>query len=647
MSDYSAVTRELTADDIGFTELSAPAIEATRQILHGDANPVVDDHLRAAGMYALLQTPPPEDIIDCLRRLVVITETADPMGREAIWVAADSRLRELGVRAGEAGRLISAARRAVPAVSDAPERRGHSQATRLVDLALSEGAELWHTPTGDLYMTICVAGHREHCALGGRAIRDWLSRLHHQQTHKVPGALAIANALGTLGGMARYDGAEHEVHVRVAGRNGTVYLDLGDPTWRAVEISPDGYRLVAEPPVRFRRSRAVLPLPEPTTGGSIDQLREVIYLASDDDWLLLEAWLIGTLRPSGPYPVLGLDGEQGSGKSTTARMLRRLVDPSIAELRAEPREIRDLMVAAASGWLVALDNVSHLQPWLSDALCRISTGGAMSTRQLYTDGEEYFLEAIRPIEITGIASVITRGDLQDRSIGITLPTIPDRRRRPEVDLWAEYDRIQPAVLGAVCDAISCALRQESSVRLTSLPRMADFARWVTAAEPSLRCGDGAFLLAYTGNRHHATEEMLEGDPLALALRGIALPWKGSAAELLEQLTPCDRLPHGWPKSPRGLAGALRRLAPTLRRVGINVLLPQNARTARERMIRIEVGTQQDTSDIQDIKLDSPPDSRDFDVPDVRPVGEPNGQQDMDTSAKSGALSDMSDLSGSA
>jgi hypothetical protein len=250
------------------------------------------------------------------------------------------------------------------------------------------------------------------------------------------------------------------------------------------------------------------------------------------------------------------------------------------------------MIAASGGWVVALDNLSHLQPWLSDALCRISTGGALSTRQLYSDGDEHIVEAMRPIIITGITSVVTRGDLQDRTIAITLPAIPDDRRRPEADLWAAYDRIRPQVLGAVLDAVSCALRRESEVRLASLPRMADWARWVTAAEPALGFTDGDVLRAYAGSRQHVTEQSLDGDPLAVAVRALSRPWEGTATELLTRVTPAGRAPRGWPESPRGLSGALRRLAPQLRRVRIEVSFYREDGTDGRRLIKIEsVGAQ--------------------------------------------------------
>ena len=303
------------------------------------------------------------------------------------------------------------------------------------DLALEAGVELWHTGIEEPYISIPVAGHVEHQRLQGKSVRGWLARLHHQETGRPPGSQAIKDALTTLSGIACYDGIQHDVHVRVAGHGDAVYVDLGDSTWRAVEITANGWSIIPVAPVRFRRGITIAALPPPEAGGSLDALREVIHVAGDDDWKLVEAWLAGALRPRGPYPLLTLDGEQGAGKSTTARLVRRTIDPSAADLRAEPREIRDLMVAAAGGWIIAFDNVSHLPPWLSDALCRISTGGALSTRSLYTDGDEYVVEAIRPTLITGIAQVVVRGDLQDRSIALTLPAVAADKRRTEAELW--------------------------------------------------------------------------------------------------------------------------------------------------------------------------------------------------------------------
>src|SRR4051812_3384580 len=139
----------------------------------------------------------------------------------------------------------------------------------------------------------------------------------------------------------------------------------------------------------------MLPLPVPERGGSIDSLRPFLNLSSQNDFVLVVAWLCAALRPSGPYPLLAISGEQGSAKTVLSKMLRALVDPNSAPLRALPREERELFIAANNSHVLAFDNISRLRSWLSDALCRLASGGGFALRQLYTDHNEVLFDAAR------------------------------------------------------------------------------------------------------------------------------------------------------------------------------------------------------------------------------------------------------------
>jgi hypothetical protein len=335
----------------------------------------------------------------------------------------------------------------------------------------------------------------------------------------------------------------------------------------------------------------MLPLPQPLTGGSIDLLPPFVNVDGDDDWRLLVAWLIAALRPRGPYPVLVLHGEQGSAKSTTARVLRSLVDPNKAGLRAEPREARDLIVAAHNSWIIALDNLSHLSGWLSDALCRLSTGGGFSTRELFSDQDEALFDAQRPCVVNGIEELVTRGDLLDRSVILYLPNIPQDQRRPERAFWQRFEEERPQILGALCDVVSDGLQRIDTTELPELPRMADFALWVTAAEATCGWRAGAFLEAYEHNRSAANSLALEASLLVTPLRSIAKAgFHGTATKLLGRFNdtvPDDvRKQRGWPRNARALSGALRRLAPNLRETGIDVAFLGQQGESRERMILV-------------------------------------------------------------
>jgi hypothetical protein len=214
--------------------------------------------------------------------------------------------------------------------------------------------------------------------------------------------------------------------------------------------------------------------------------------------------------------LLSLNGEQGSAKSTTAKMIRSLVDPRTPDLRAEPRETRDLAIAARGAWLVAFDNISNLPPWLSDALCRLATGGGFATRELYTNFDEALFEATRPVVLTGITDYVVRDDLLDRTIQVTLSAIPEDRRRSERELWATFDAARPRLLGALLNDVVAAFRTRPGVRLQRLPRMADFALWAVAAE-SGRGEPAVFMDTFATARVAGHELAIEASPIGAAL----------------------------------------------------------------------------------------------------------------------------------
>jgi hypothetical protein len=256
-----------------------------------------------------------------------------------------------------------------------------------------------------------------------------------------------------------------KVHVRIAEHGGRIYLDLADEQWRAVDIGPDGWRVVECPPVRFRRPAGILPLSVPEQGGSIEALNSFLNLPSRNDFVLIVAWLLAALRAGGPYPLLAISGEQGSAKTVLSKLLKALIDPNAAPVRSLSREERELMIAANNGYLLAFDNLSGLPSWLSDALCRLATGGSFAVRQLYTNDEEILFEAARPILLNSIEEVVSRPDLGDRAIFLTLAPIGEAQRRPENELWREFEIARPRILGALLDAVVHGLRAMSDVHL--------------------------------------------------------------------------------------------------------------------------------------------------------------------------------------
>ena len=329
----------------------------------------------------------------------------------------------------------------------------------------------------------------------------------------------------------------------------------------------------------------MLPLPLPEPGGSIEALVPLLNLKSRNELVLTVMWLLATLRSRGPYPVLAISGEQGSTKTVLSKLLKALIDPNAAPVRALAREERDLMIAANHSYLLAFDNLSDLPSSLSDAFCRLASGGSFAVRQLYTDEDEVLFQAARPILLNGIEDVIRRPDLADRAIFLTLAAIGEGRRRPEQELWHEFEIARPRILGALLNAVAHGLRELPRVRFEKLPRMADFALWAMACETAF-WPSGTFLQAYSANRSAAVERFIDTDPVAACVREIMSDcrnWSGSASDLLRACADHagDDVPRrsaGWPKNPRALAGRLRRMQTFLRTFGIEIAFSREGRT---------------------------------------------------------------------
>jgi hypothetical protein len=478
--------------------------------------------------------------------------------------------------------------------SESKPKLSGTHASKLMELA--KDVELFHTPDSAAYATISVNSHKETFAVRSREFRDWLSFRYWKAEKAMPSSQSIQDVINGLGGKARFEGERRDVHLRVAEINGDLFLDLGDERWQVVKITAEGWEILSSSPVKFRRTKGTLPLPIPERGGSAQELKQFANVA-DEDWPLLLAWLIAAFRPNKPFPVLVLHGEQGSGKSTTAKVLRLLVDPNKSPLRSSPKDERDLMIAANNSWVLSLDNLSSMSVSLSDSLCRLSTGGGFSTRELFSDGDEILLNVMRPVILNGIDEVISRSDLLDRSLLLHLPRLSSRF--DESSFWAAFDEARPRILGTLLDAVSTALANLSTTTKRAradsleLPRLADFTLWAIAAETSLGLPEGAFFERYKGNREAAHNLAMDYDPLAEAVVELMKTkdvWKGRPSELLAEVTKIagDTVSRSreFPRNPKAIGRKLSLLAPNLREYGIDYQSPD--RNKKDRHLTLQV-----------------------------------------------------------
>jgi hypothetical protein len=464
--------------------------------------------------------------------------------------------------------------------ADAAEKgKRPSQAKQLLELALAAKPELFHTRAKEAYATVVVDRRRETLPIDSPAFKRWLGWLVHQ-TGDIASGSAISDVKAALESRAIYDGAEHEVHIRVAGSlDAKIYIDLGDSTGKAIEVRPDGWTVVDEPPVKFRRPGSLMPLPVPVPGGTVDDLRLFLNVP-DERWPLLIAWAVVALMPSAGFPVLVLHGEHGTAKSTTAKLIRSLVDPARPELRGEPDNVNNLMLAARNSWVLAFDNLSKISQQYSDAFSRIATGGGHAVREHYSNYDEALFDACRPIIITGIDAVPTRGDLLSRTLLVQLQRIPTTSRQTESALWTSFEQMRPRILGALLDGVAAALANRKTTELDELPRMAEFMELATAAESGIGLAPGAVQAADARNRGDATLVELDSSALWPAIEKAADGIPREALELLrhvEALAPEAATKKGWPQQANTFSRNLTRLQPALSDIGIEVVRGSHGR----------------------------------------------------------------------
>ena len=415
-----------------------------------------------------------------------------------------------------------------------------------------------------------------------------LSALYYAMTETVPNAGSIANALAVLEGIASRAPRE-AVAQRVARDGGAIVLDLGTADGAAVVVDSGGWAVITRSPVLFRRTALTGAHPMPTRGGSLDGLRDLLHV-DDEAWALMVGWLVAGLFADIAHPVLRLGGPQGSGKSSAARLLSEVLDPSPAPLRSAPRDLTDWAVSASGSWVVALDNLSTISPSLSDALCRAVTGDGLVRRALYTDAHISVLAFRRVVILTAIDAGALRGDLADRLLPIELEGIAPTARLEDEVLAERWAGMRARVLGGLLDLASETLRELPRVRPASLPRLADCGR-VLAAVDAVRGTSSFESFARLGGR--IAEEVVDGDDVALAVRALVQEvgaWSGTTGDLLgvlDERRGTDRVPGDWPRNAHGLAGRLKRCAAALKATGVSIEHTRQPGGSRQRIVHLE------------------------------------------------------------
>lgn len=466
---------------------------------------------------------------------------------------------------------------------------------RLLSLALGSGADLFCEIGGNndvCYATVPVRTHYETYPINSKAFRRWLEYLFYENYSQAVSAQPMQDAINSLNSQAYYKGEKYKTFTRIGEHNGNIYYDLGDDEWQVVEITSNGWSIIKESPIKFIRPTNYAAQVVPVNGGNIQEFRRFINISDETNWILLIGWIIGSFRPTGAYPILNLTGAQDSAKSTTTKLLRMLIDPSTALVRSMPHQGRDLMVGAKNNWLLAFDNLSGISNEMSDNLCSLATGGGQANRKNFEDGEEYAFEAQRPVIMNGIEDVVIQPDLADRTVSLFLPSLSNTQRKTEDEFYAEYKEALPRILGAFFTVLSAALKNLPNTNIVELPRMADMARMVTAAESALKWKAKTFVCIYNEYQKKNKLISLENSSFGNTIQEFMLnkdEWEGSASDLLQALLEQqqeNKYKRNIPSSSYSISNELRRLISTLNEAGIEVEMPDKPRKINGRAIRL-------------------------------------------------------------
>jgi hypothetical protein len=416
-------------------------------------------------------------------------------------------------------------------------------------------------------------------AIDGPEFADWVNGLAMEHLDLALTSSGLADARAAGGGLAAQSGETREVYRRVATTDDATYVDLCDPEWQAIEITAGGWKVVKDPPVWFERSREMHELPHPVRGGSTFDLERFINVGNEMDLVNCVAWLVMAQRNDKACPLLAFIGPSGTAKSTSQTTLRRLVDPNKGDLRVAPKTTGDVVVAASNNWVVSYENISKLPGNVQDVFCSVVTGGAFSTRELYTTNAEHVAQFQRPIIINGITNFITRPDLMQRTINIEPPEIDSSSRRTDDQVRSEFNAMGPKLLGAVLDihakAMALLPEVETDVRDKGwgLPRMASFALTGEAVAQAMGLQPGSWFANYNERIAEQANDVLDSSlvfaPLLTFMRK-QREWTGTNDKLRTALEPFAGTSADWFKFAKGFANALRRIEGEIKAHGINI-----------------------------------------------------------------------------
>lgn len=475
----------------------------------------------------------------------------------------------------------------LPAAIEAPAvPSNHVLVTRLPrfpdDLPRQLGLVL--AQNGKAYAVMADAGNPYVLAVGSRRLNNIIRELAHDADVNLRKA-EISEINDILQAKAETAGVRKFVWLRVAPIPGGSEIDSGDDNHTRFRITADKVEIIeGGSESLFYRTQSCQPMCMPAQVGNLKLLKKYLNL----DWVsfvLLIAWLSYTLAhpkaSSSVYVILVLKGGQGSGKSTLSKRLTRLIDPRLIGVQILPSNGKDLAIATQNAHVNCYDNLRNISHSMSDLLCIAATGGAITSRQLYTDADQQAISLHGALIINGIPSIVDQPDLAQRCLSLQLTPLSEGDRKSDAEMAQELEADLPAIQRGLFDVIAKVFFHLPAATVTHPERMIDFVKWLAAMEIADGTHAGTYQGAYSealneGQRDSLQDNVLAAAVLEYAESGMDGQWSGTPTELLTTLN--LQATHGtqrskeWPQTPIALSKRLLPLQTSLLSQGVSVEL---------------------------------------------------------------------------
>lgn len=461
------------------------------------------------------------------------------------------------------------------------EKEGREKQSSVM-LDMVDDCQFFHDKDEIAYAMVPVDDHTEILMIRSKKFKQFLLKRYYLKKHSAPGKDGINEALDIAEMKAQFEGDEQIIDKRVAmTADKEIYYDLADADHRMVKISAAGCAIVKEAPVYFVRSKNMKAQAMPDLNAKPEELlpliKKHIRIKDEADLTLFVVNLVTCFIQSIPHTIFVFFGEKGASKSTTMRIVKKIVDPAMMDLLSMPTSKEDLAIVLNNHYMPSFDNLETLSVEKSNMLCMAATGGAFSKRTRYTDSDETIHEFKKCVQLNGVNIVATKSDLLDRSITLELERIKKKDRLTEEEIWQKFDEDLPRILGAIFNALAAAIPLHGTEKLDEVGRMADFTYWGYAIAEVLGVTGDAFLKAYLKNQGKANEEALASNPTAsavIAMMRYKKNWTSSVSVLLKELEQVAADEHInirqkiWPADASSLSKRLKEVKSNLEEVGI-------------------------------------------------------------------------------